>query len=118
MTWIAAFDLGVNNFAFIIVDVTKIQKPHIILWENVSVNDSNWFSVLQNVNTLLFEYGDLFSLCTVCLVEKQMTRLNMKASKLSYHVMSFFNIIWPYIKVIEYSAAHKIQVMNSQHHSK
>lgn len=36
-----------------------------------------------------------------------MTRLNMKASKLSYHVMSFFNIIWPHVKVIEYSAANK-----------
>lgn len=106
-SWIAAFDLGVVNFAFIIVDVSIINKPVVILWENINVNDRNWFNILQNVNTVLFEYSDLFSLCDTCLVEKQMTRLNMKASKLSYHVMSFFNIIWPYIKVIEYSAANK-----------
>ena len=114
MTWIAAFDLGVNNFAFIIVDVTNILKPSIMLWENINVNDTNWFNVLQNVNTVLFEHASLFALCKVCLVEKQMTRLNMKASKLSYHVMSFFNIIWPYIKVIEYSAAHKTHTFTSQ----
>lgn len=114
MTWIAAFDLGVNNFAFIIVDTTKIQYPKIILWKNVNVNDTNWFNVLQNVNTLLFEYAYLFSLCDVCLVEKQMTRLNIKASKLSYHIISFFNIIWPYIKVIEYSAANKTHTFTSK----
>lgn len=114
MTWIAAFDLGVNNFAFIIVDVTKIQYPKIVLWDNVCVNDTNWFNVLQNVNTLLLEHAEFFSLCTVCLVEKQMTRLNMKASKLSYHVMSFFNIIWPWIKVIEYSAANKTHTFTNK----
>ena len=112
---ISAFDLGVRNFAFIIASVSRNSDVITILeWENFDVNAASWFEILQNVNTILFDYSELFSISDTCLVEKQMTRLNMKASKLSYHVMSFFNIVWPHVKVIEYSAANKTHAFTSQ----
>jgi hypothetical protein len=104
---ISSFDLGTKNFAFLIAYINDYKEIKILEWENIDVSDDKWFNVLQNVNDVLYDYSALLSICDVCLVEKQMTRLNMKASKLSYHVMSFFNIIWPHVKVIEYSAAHK-----------
>lgn len=105
---VSAFDLGIKNFAFLIADVSLCDKRIKILeWENIDISADTWFEILQNVNTVLHDYSYLLSICEVCLVEKQMTRLNMKATKLSYHVMSFFNIIWPHVKVIEYSAANK-----------
>ncbi len=104
---ISSFDLGVKNFAFLIAYINEHKQIKILEWENVDISGETWYDVLQNVNTLLFQYTSLLSICDICLVEKQMTRLNMKASKLSYHVMSFFNIIWPHVKVIEYSASHK-----------
>jgi hypothetical protein len=105
---ISAFDLGIKNFAFLIAHVSLCDKRIKILeWENIDISANTWFEILQNVNTVLYDYSHLLSTCDICLVEKQMTRLNMKATKLSYHVMSFFNIIWPHIKVIEYSAANK-----------
>lgn len=104
---ISSFDLGTKNFAFLIARIDNDKRINILEWENVDVSANTWFEILQNVNNLLHNYGDLLSISDVCLVEKQMTRLNMKATKLSYHVMSFFNIIWPHVKVIEYSAANK-----------
>lgn len=105
---ISAFDLGIKNFAFLIAQVSYRDKTIKILeWENIDISADTWFEILQNVNSVLFDYSYLLSISDICLVEKQMTRLNMKATKLSYHVMSFFNIIWPHIKVIEYSAANK-----------
>lgn len=115
---ISAFDLGVRNFAFIIASVSNDNTINILEWENYDINANNWFEILQNVNSILFNYSELFSICHVCLVEKQMTRLNMKASKLSYHVMSFFNIVWPHVKVIEYSAANKTHTFTNQKMSK
>ena len=105
---ISAFDLGIKNFAFLIAHVSlRDKRIKILEWENIDISADSWFEILQNVNNVLYDYAYLLSTCDVCLVEKQMTRLNMKATKLSYHVMSFFNIIWPHIKVIEYSAANK-----------
>lgn len=105
---ISAFDLGIKNFAFLIAHVSYSNRTIKILeWENIDISADTWFEILQNVNSVLFDYSYLLSISDICLVEKQMTRLNMKATKLSYHVMSFFNIIWPHIKVIEYSAANK-----------
>lgn len=104
--WVVSFDLGVRNFAYTVAEI-KNNSTHIIQWENQDISGTTWTDVLHNVNTILFENQHLFSICDICLVEKQMTRLNMKATKLSYHVMSFFNIIWPHVKVKEYSANHK-----------
>lgn len=116
---IAAFDLGVRNFAFIVADLkSNAIAPEfpfsIELWNNVSVaapcgtpKSKEWDDVLHNVNTTLFAYSNIFSTCDICLVERQMTKLNVKATKLSYHVMSFFSIVWPHVKVIEYSASRK-----------
>lgn len=115
--WITSFDLGVKNFAFIITEV-RDNKVNIIKWENHDISGNTWTDVLQNVNEILYENQDFFSICNICLVEKQMTKLNMKATKLSYHVMSFFNIIWPYIKVKEYSANHKTHVYTHQRMNK
>lgn len=111
---ISAFDLGTRNFAFIIASMSNENYITILEWENFDVNATSWFEILQNVNTILFNYSELFSISDTCLVEKQMTRLNMKASKLSYHVMSFFNIVWPHVKVIEYSAANKTHAFTNK----
>jgi hypothetical protein len=111
---ISAFDLGVKNFAFIIVSISNTNDINILKWENVDISANTWFEILQNVNSLLFDYSELLSISNICLVEKQMTRLNMKATKLSYHVMSFFNIVWPHVKVIEYSAANKTHTFTKQ----
>jgi hypothetical protein len=103
---IASFDMGIKNFAFLIARVSN-GDIEILEWENVNVNGNTWSDILQNVNSILYEYAPLLSTCDVCLVEKQMTRLNFKASRLSYHVLSFFNIMWPHVKSIEYQASKK-----------
>ena len=110
---ISAFDLGVRNFAFIIASIGDGGTITVLEWENVDLNAPTWFEILQNCNEVLFQHAGLLSTSDVCLVEKQMTRLNMKASKLSYHVMSFFNIVWPHVQVIEYSAANKTHAFTS-----
>lgn len=111
---ISSFDLGTKNFAYLIARVSNHKDIEILKWENVDISDKNWFTILQNVNIILFNEAELLGLSKVCLVEKQMSRLNVKATKLSYHVMSFFNIIWPYIKVIEYSAANKTRTFTNR----
>lgn len=111
---ICSFDLGIRNFAFIVVYITPSFHANILLWENIDIHAEKWFDILSNINKLLFDYEFLFSSCDVCLVEKQMKKLNVKATKLSYHVMSFFNIVWPHVKVIEYSASHKTRTFTHQ----
>lgn len=43
---ITAFDLGVRNFAFIIVSSDCNNNIHILEWENVDMNADNWTNIL------------------------------------------------------------------------
>ncbi len=110
---IAAYDLGLKNFAFIIADVENKRITKILEWVNTSLSETKsrptWTTIYRSINNVLDAYSEILETCDTCLIEKQMSRLNKLATRISHHVFSYYSIIWPNINTIEYSARHKTE---------
>jgi hypothetical protein len=136
--WITSFDIGIKNFAFAILDVNTdliksfpfipsmasipetfdvVHVENIDLTENVfsyKTNDMN--GIFRNLIEVLDSFQMLWSSCDVFLVEQQMQyrhASNIKALKLSQHVLSYFFIHHTSKSIIEYPAYYKTQVWNA-----
>lgn len=136
--WIVAFDIGIKNFAFAILDIDmkKLQNMpfipcinsmheifQVIHIENISLIETdkctktnNMNHVFRNLIDVLNSFELLWSSCDVFLVEQQMQyrhASNIRALKLSQHVISYFLIHYGSKTVIEYPAYHKTQIWNA-----
>ncbi len=110
---IVAFDIGLRNFAFIVADVENKRITNILEWVNTSLSETKsrptWATIYSRINDVLDAYSEILETCHVCLIEKQMSRLNKLATRISHHVFSYYSIIWPNINVLEYLAYHKTE---------
>lgn len=136
--WIASFDIGIKNFAFAIleIDVEQIASlpftpsintmhetfdiihiENIDLTENVSSYKTNEMNgIFRNLIEVLDSFEMLWNSCEVFLVEQQMQyrhASNIRALKLSQHVLSYMLIHHTSKSIIEYPAYHKTQVWNA-----
>lgn len=99
--WIAAFDIGVKNFAFAVVDgVDNVYY--------VDVHDlRGGFSPYINLISYLDQHERLWEKVDVVLIEQQLYRTNVAATKLSCHLHAYFLHRFPEKKLIEYPSCYK-----------
>lgn len=98
---IAAFDIGVKNFAFAVVD----GVDHVI---HVDVHDlRGGDSPYINLISYLDQHHSLWEKVDVVLIEQQLYRTNVAATKLSCHLHAYFLHRFPQKKIIEYPSSYK-----------
>lgn len=127
--WIASFDIGIKNFAFAILNVQEtfqqIDQAHehfqVIHFENIDlttpgkkvIRANDMIDIFLNVHDVLDSFALLWDGCDVLLIEQQMQfrhASNIKALKLSQHVLSYLLMHQREKIIIEYPAYHKTQV--------
>lgn len=121
--WIASFDIGMKNFSFVIIDVKDSDQKdgippfEIVHFENLDIRSSQNEYTILNLVDVLDSYKTLWDDCQVVLVEQQMQARhasNIKALKISQHVLTYFTVHYKdYKKIIEYPAYYKTQVFNA-----
>jgi len=68
----------------------------------------------HNMYDVLDEYLSYWNMCDIFIIESQMTRLNVMASKLAQHCMSYFIFRYKKAKqVIEFPAYYKTQILGA-----
>lgn len=99
--WIAAFDIGVKNFAFAVVEGVD-NVLHVDLHDLRAGN-----SPYINLISYLDRHQTLWKKVDVVLIEQQLYRTNVAATKLSCHLHAYFLHRFPQKKVIEYPSSYK-----------
>lgn len=107
MVAIMAFDIGINHFAWVKMRRKDDKAPS----ELVAMDCHNFGHRLKTVDLypLLLEYLrslDYSEVRTV-LIEQQMNRMNIRATKVAVFVYAFFLMQKPDLRVIEYPSYHK-----------
>lgn len=119
--WIASFDIGTKNFAFIILHITDVSsnppKFKIVDFGNLDIRDHHQTYSILNLIDVLDSYKTLWDDCDLFLVEQQMQSRhasNIKALKVSQHVLAYFTIAYKESKkIIEYPSYYKTQVFGA-----
>jgi len=116
--WIASFDMGIKNFAFAIVSIDS-NDFEIVHFENIDLVEDkrkDIQKIIYNMYDVLETFKCLWEQCEIFLIEQQMQyrhASNIKALKLSQHVLAYFMIHYKNKTIIEYPAYHKTQVFNA-----
>lgn len=129
--WVASFDIGIKNFAFVVLDVdthtasTSVESTsfEIVHFENMDLTESSSYSspnttsgmmmVYRNVHEVLSSFEMLWEQCDVLLIEQQMQHRhasNIKALKISQHVLAHLLLRHPSKTIAEFPSYHKTQV--------
>jgi hypothetical protein len=69
-----------------------------------------------NLNKVLDEFEEVWKKCSLVIIEKQMSfrlKINVMALKIGQHVFSYFTIKYPSVKVEEFEAFHKTQILGA-----
>lgn len=121
---IAAIDPGIKNFAFSVENVCtntiletkdnelKLLCSETIFFDNFIIDPPT----TQTITNLLKRYDHIWSICDIVLVERQMQFkgiINTDALRVSHHCLSFFELLYPSVHVINYQASRKTVVLNA-----
>ncbi|NDE14272.1 hypothetical protein EBZ80_05005 [bacterium] len=112
---IAAFDIGWRNLAWC---VTETDGAVLCGMNLVDLGDRDTYRTLHRV---LEEHAWLWATCETILVEQQMSTgriTNVRAVKISQHVLAYFMIRFPEKKIMEYSPRHKTEGFGQKKMSK
>lgn len=105
---IVAFDMGIRNFAFASVDLPDTSRQY--HWgdvRHVHVHDLSGGNIYRNLIGFLDRYRSLWEVTDVVLIEQQLNRMNIQATKLSCHVYSYFLNHHPNKFITEYPSVYK-----------
>jgi|SRR5690606_6200788 len=121
---IAAIDPGIKNFAFCVENVCtdtiscipdidlKLLCSETIFFDNFIIDPPT----TKTITGLLKKYNHIWSMCDVVLVERQMQFkgiINSNALRVAHHCLSFFELLYPSINVINYQASRKTVVLDA-----
>ena len=101
---VVAFDIGTKNFAFAVVDVNGEDWGNVL---HIDVHDLRDGDVYKNLISYLTIYHHLWRKAEVVLIEQQLNRMNIKATKLACHLHAYFLHQHPKIPVYEYPSLYK-----------
>lgn len=108
MTCVLAFDIGLRHFAWTRMSVTKSGRPFLHAMDCHDFGDEPLSTVYGKI--LLYLETICIKNVDVILVEQQMNRMNIKATKISVCVMTFFMVRFPHLRVIEYASFQKTRL--------
>jgi hypothetical protein len=120
---IAAIDSGVKNFALSIecvldevigLDVDTVAlSSETLYFQNHELNPVD---PVQNVTRILDSLSEYWTKCGVVLVERQVQYrgiVNTAALRIAHHCLSYFSILYPTLKCIDYPSANKTQQLGA-----
>jgi len=108
---IAAFDIGIKNFAFAIVRLNGDNAE----WGDVlsvDVHDLREGNIYQNLISYMKKHDGLWEKIDVVLIEQQLNRMNIKATKLACHLYAYFLHCHPTKPIFEYPSIYKTKYTN------
>lgn len=121
---VAAIDPGIKNFAFCVENVCqetmrnttdtdlKLLCSETIFFDNFIIDPPT----TQTITNLLKQYSHVWSMCDVVLVERQIQFkgvINTNALRVAHHCLSFFELLYPSVRVISYQASRKTIALNA-----
>lgn len=107
---VAAFDMGVRHFGFIVMDLEDGYVRMLDLHDFSSSAD-----VYRDLIHHLHRFDRYWEEVSVVLVEQQMNRHNVQATRMACHVMAFFYHCFPGMRVIEYPSIYKTRLLGGKH---
>lgn len=135
--WVVGIDIGIKNFAFVVIQIPStptqvlLENVHehfdLVHYENIDLegpsgrkctairaNDMN--SIFLRLYEVLRSFETVWNQCDAFVIEQQMQyrhATNIKALKLSQHVLAYFLMHYPQTTIVEYPAYHKTHVWNA-----
>lgn len=136
--WVVGVDIGIKNFAFAVVQLSDLsgrdpgnvstanvyEHFELVHYENIDLegasgrkctaikaNDMN--TIFLRLYEVLRGFEAIWGQCDAFVIEQQMQyrhASNIKALKLSQHVLAYFLMHYPHIPTVEYPAYHKTSV--------
>ena len=105
-----SFDIGIKNFAFLVVDVDESQKEMTIKnMDNLNLlpSDKKMKNItfdnifFRNFHQKMQHFKDIFNSCDLCLMERQLySKQNYKACTMYHHLYAHLCIFYPKMKII------------------
>lgn len=116
--WIASFDIGIKNFAFMIMDWKGNDAFEIVDVQNIDITTTKKIEkdIARHIIEVLGAYQSLWEQCDYFIIEQQMQfrhATNIKALKISQFVLCYFYIHCKDKTIVEYPAYHKTQVLGA-----
>jgi hypothetical protein len=108
---IAAFDMGIKNFAFVVMD-TEDDYVRWLDLSDLSHSADIYRNLIHHLNSFNRHWRDVDTV----LIEQQMNRHNIGAARLACHVMAFFYHCHPHVRVIEYPSSYKTRYTQGGNH--
>lgn len=103
---IVAFDIGVKNFAYAVLEFSSSQGWGVVL--SVDVHDlRGGDGIYQNLISYMKKNDSLWEKMDVVLIEQQLNRMNVQATKLACHLHAYFLHCHPKKTVYEYPSIYK-----------
>lgn len=108
---IAAFDMGIKNFAFAVVDLVpdNNQIGHVL---SIDLHDLGSSHPHKNLIVYLKTNDKLWETVDVILIEQQLNRSNIQATKMSCHVFAYFLHRHPDKPILDYPSIYKTKYTN------
>jgi hypothetical protein len=101
---IAAFDIGVKNFAFAVLDVRTKEWGDVLY---IDVRDLREGNIYKNLIEYMKTYDHFWRKVDVILIEQQLNRMNIQATKLACHLYAYFLHQHPSRPIFEYPSTYK-----------
>ena len=114
--YILSFDIGIHNFSFSLIKFEKEKQSYDIhYFENKDLAPSKKIDksfhitqrFLHDFHQYLRTKHDIIGMATICLIEKQLTKKNIKASSLYSHLETHLIIFFSSMKIIGFSPRNK-----------
>ena len=112
-----SFDIGIKNFAFLVVDVDESQKEMTIKnMDNLNLlpSDKKMKNItfdnifFRNFHQKMQHFKDIFNSCDLCLMERQLySKQNYKACTMYHHLYAHLCIFYPNMKIIGFPSKRK-----------
>lgn len=102
---VAAFDIGIKNFAFAILDVKNKEEWGDVL--HIDVHDLREGNIYKNLLEYMRKYDHFWEKINVVLIEQQLNRINIQATKLACHLYAYFLHRHPTKPIFEYPSIYK-----------
>lgn len=102
---VAAFDIGIKNFAFAVLDIHTKEKWGDVL--HIDVHDLREGNIYKNLIAYMKTYDHFWEKVDVVLIEQQLNRMNIQATKLACHLHAYFLHRHPTKPIFEYPSIYK-----------
>lgn len=116
MKYIASFDIGLHNFSYTICSIDPLNIyyiDNIDLLEGINIKK---FNINQQFYVFFHEFlktlHNKISLCDICLIERQISKKNIKACNLYNQLVAHLAIFFPNMKVVPFPPHKKYSFFN------